>query len=50
VIVDALTAQLETEHHLMSERGPAAAQQRRRARSYATTIEAFMAALGLEGQ
>ena len=49
VIVEALSAQLETEHHLMSERGPAAAQQRRRARSYAHTIETFMAAAGLDG-
>jgi hypothetical protein len=48
LIVEALTAQLETEHHLMSERGPAAAQQRRRARNYARTIEALMAETGLD--
>jgi hypothetical protein len=49
VIVEALSAQLESEHHLMSERGPAAAQQRHRARNYARTIEALMAAVGLDG-
>jgi len=48
VIKEALSEALEGEHHLMSEKGEGAVQQRSRARARAATIEAFMAAAGLD--
>jgi hypothetical protein len=47
-IVEALTAALEGERHLMAERGARAKQQRRNAHARAVRIEAFMTAAGLE--
>jgi hypothetical protein len=47
-IVAALSEQLEAEHYLMAEQGQAVEKQRERARCHALTIEAFMAATGLE--
>jgi hypothetical protein len=48
-IVEALTAALESERHLMAEQGARAEQQRRNAHARAVTIESFMAAAGLDG-
>lgn len=49
VIRAALNDHLKIEHYLMSEQGDHAAGQRQRAHARALTIEAFMAAAGLEG-
>jgi hypothetical protein len=48
VIVAALNAQLEVEHHLMSEKGDAAKTQRQRAYARALTIETWAKSIGLE--
>jgi hypothetical protein len=48
VMVEALSEAREGEHYLMSEKGEHAAQQRRNAHARAATIEAFMAAAGLD--
>jgi ElaB/YqjD/DUF883 family membrane-anchored ribosome-binding protein len=48
VIVDALCDELDTEHYLMSEKGPAAKRQRQKARARARTIEAWAESVGLK--
>jgi len=47
VIEQALSDELASEHHLMSERGDAAAGQRERARGRAQALEAFAQSTGL---